>query len=59
MNRLGAIAQLEERYRGTVEVVGSSPTSSTELVGVRTGFISGPAISSRCSVRRSTVLKIA
>jgi hypothetical protein len=28
---LGAIAQLGERHRGTVEVVGSSPTSSTFL----------------------------
>jgi hypothetical protein len=36
MSPLGAIAQLGERYRGTVEVVGSSPTSSTILMKVET-----------------------
>ena len=30
---VGAIAQLEERRRGTAEVVGSSPTSSTTQIG--------------------------
>src|SRR5262249_41065163 len=35
MSGCGAIAQLGERYAGSVEVVGSSPTSSTELVGCK------------------------
>ncbi len=35
MIRLGAIAQLGERRHGMAEVEGSSPSSSTELVGAR------------------------
>ncbi len=35
MSSKGAIAQLGERYRGTVEVGGSIPPSSTKFI---TGF---------------------
>ena len=36
MSELGAIAQLGERRHGMAEVVGSIPTSSTELLGAQT-----------------------